>query len=231
MFGAMERFATLDRSGAPDRRERGHPADGASALSDGTDGSEQPRWLFLAGVLPALLVLWIRRAVPETEEWIQVRSAVTRVRARIRDLFQPALRRTTVLVVAVCALGLNGHWAFMFWNLIHFKNLPDVIGLDAHTKGEWDREILYLVIMASMAANYAGAATSPPEPPPKAAVPQEQETSTSQQGEPTVEQSSAATRCEPKKNLVEGQSSPSRNWMQTRQATPDCMAHGIAGVQ
>ena len=28
-----------------------------------------PRYLFLVGVLPALLVLWIRRAVPEPEEW------------------------------------------------------------------------------------------------------------------------------------------------------------------
>src|SRR6266853_529589 len=28
-----------------------------------------PRCLFLVGVLPALLVFWIRRAVPETDEW------------------------------------------------------------------------------------------------------------------------------------------------------------------
>ena len=28
-----------------------------------------PKYLFLVGVLPALLVFWIRRAVPEPEEW------------------------------------------------------------------------------------------------------------------------------------------------------------------
>src|SRR5512136_2268967 len=28
-----------------------------------------PRYLFLVGVIPALLVFWIRRAVPEPEEW------------------------------------------------------------------------------------------------------------------------------------------------------------------
>src|SRR2546425_8406552 len=28
-----------------------------------------PRYLFLVGILPALLVVWIRRAVPEPEEW------------------------------------------------------------------------------------------------------------------------------------------------------------------
>lgn len=118
----------------------------------------QPRWLFLVGVLPALLVLWIRRAVPETEEWSRARAGVTQVRARIRDLFRPELRRTTLLVVAVCALGLSGHWAFMFWNQIHFKNLPDVIGLDARAKGEWGRKILYLIIVASIAGNFVAAA-------------------------------------------------------------------------
>src|SRR6187549_3209644 len=29
----------------------------------------QPRWIFVVGVLPAFLVFWIRRAVPEPEEW------------------------------------------------------------------------------------------------------------------------------------------------------------------
>ena len=35
-----------------------------------------PRYLFLVGVLPALLVFWIRRAVPETAEWQQARKKV-----------------------------------------------------------------------------------------------------------------------------------------------------------
>src|SRR5689334_1834497 len=35
-----------------------------------------PRYVFLVGVLPAFLVLWIRRAVPEPEEWHHARKAV-----------------------------------------------------------------------------------------------------------------------------------------------------------
>src|SRR5690242_5488966 len=31
--------------------------------------NQPPRYLFLIGVLPAFLVLWIRRSVPEPEEW------------------------------------------------------------------------------------------------------------------------------------------------------------------
>src|SRR5437762_2073358 len=49
--------------------------------------STQPRYLFLVGILPALLVLWIRRAVPEPEEWKQARSEANQKKPAIRDLF------------------------------------------------------------------------------------------------------------------------------------------------
>ena len=42
-----------------------------------------PRWVFLVGVLPALMVFWIRRHVPEPEEW---RAA----KAEARHLKEPA---------------------------------------------------------------------------------------------------------------------------------------------
>ncbi len=119
--------------------------------------AEQPRWLFLVGILPALLVLWIRRAVPETAEWSSARARVANL-PRVRELFRGEVRRTTWLVIAVCALGLSGHWAFMFWNQIHFKNLPDVIGLSDREKADWGRAILHLVIVASMAGNFLAAA-------------------------------------------------------------------------
>ena len=38
------------------------------------------RFVFLVGVLPALIVFWIRRAVPETDEWVRARSEATRLR-------------------------------------------------------------------------------------------------------------------------------------------------------
>jgi MFS family permease len=94
----------------------------------------QHRAVFLVGVLPALLVLWIRRAVPEPEEW---RAARTEAQAshqvpRIRDLFRGAVLRTTLLTTGVCSLALAGHWAFLFWSLQHLNNLfgpqtPDAV--------------------------------------------------------------------------------------------------------
>jgi len=116
----------------------------------------QPRWLFVVGVLPALLVWWIRRAVPETEEWSAAKRSV-RQAPGIRDLFRGEARRTTWLVIGVCALGLTGHWAFMFWSQLHFKNLADVIGQSEQARGNWGRMILNLNICSSIVGNFVAA--------------------------------------------------------------------------
>ena len=41
-----------------------------------------PRYLFLVGVLPALLVFWIRRAVPEPEEWRAAKEQAPTITSR-----------------------------------------------------------------------------------------------------------------------------------------------------
>jgi MFS family permease len=71
------------------------------------------RVVFLVGILPALLVLWIRRAVPEPEEWHTARLQAADAVPGIADLFRGDVRRTTVLTILVCALSLSAHWALM----------------------------------------------------------------------------------------------------------------------
>lgn len=41
----------------------------AAVLANHLMAKSEPKYLFLVGILPALLVFWIRRAVPETDEW------------------------------------------------------------------------------------------------------------------------------------------------------------------
>src|SRR5262249_16435274 len=81
-----------------------------------------PRYVFLVGVLPALLVLWIRRAVPEPEEWQGARQSA-HLEPGFVELFRGPVRRITVLTLLVCALALTAHWAFLFWNLQHLRAL------------------------------------------------------------------------------------------------------------
>jgi MFS family permease len=118
----------------------------------------QPRWIFLVGILPALMVFWIRRAVPEPEEWQAAKlSTGAAPGPRIRDLFRPPVRRTTLLVIAVCSVALTAHWAFMFWHQIQFRNLPDVISQSPAERNAWATKLLFLVMVASIAGNFLAA--------------------------------------------------------------------------
>ncbi len=83
---------------------------------------------FLVGVLPALLVLWIRRAVPEPETWHAARAQSGDELPGVADLFRGSVRRTTILTILVCSTALTAHWAFMFWfpqQLYNLTDLPD----------------------------------------------------------------------------------------------------------
>lgn len=113
-----------------------------------------PRYLFLVGVAPALLVFWIRRAVPETAEWETARKAARHHEPELRDLFRGAVLRITLWVVAVCGVSLTAHWAFMFWHQQHLRNLPDVVSLSPEEKNKLASAAMYLVIGASILGNF-----------------------------------------------------------------------------
>ena len=118
---------------------------------------QSPRVVFLVGVLPALLVLWIRREVPETEEWRAAKGHATDASPGIVDLFRGGVRRTTILTILVCSVSLSAHWAFIFWYQQHLRNLPDVINLSAARKNELASIANLLVMVASIVGNFLAA--------------------------------------------------------------------------
>src|SRR5262245_45264768 len=116
------------------------------------------RSVFVVGVLPAFLVLWIRRAVPEPEEWEAAKRSSAHEEPGFLELFRGPVRRTSILTVLVCALSLTAHWAFLFWYLQHLRNLPEVLVLP---KAETDRLVsgaVWLVMLSSIAGNFLAAA-------------------------------------------------------------------------
>lgn len=112
------------------------------------------RSVFLVGIVPALLVFWIRRAVPEPEEWQTARNHAAYVRPRIRDLFRGGVRRTTILTILVCALSLAAHWAFMYWFLQHLRNHPDLAGWAEQDKQQLASVAMVFVMVASVCGNF-----------------------------------------------------------------------------
>jgi MFS family permease len=116
-----------------------------------------PRTVFVVGVLPAFLVLWVRRAVPESDEWYQARSHKRHDAPRFSDLFRGKVRRVTVLTLCVCALSLTAHWAFMFWCLQHLGNLPDLSELTEGRRSQIVSQTLTVLMISSIAGNFLAA--------------------------------------------------------------------------
>jgi MFS family permease len=113
-----------------------------------------PRYLFLVGVIPALLVFWIRRAVPETDEWRTAKLEARHHQPRVTDLFRGDTLSITLWVIVVCGISLTAHWAFMFWHQQHLRNLPDVIGWTPEQKNRLASAAMYLVIGFSILGNF-----------------------------------------------------------------------------
>ncbi|MBX9788220.1 MAG: MFS transporter [Pirellulales bacterium] len=116
-----------------------------------------PRTVFLIGVLPALMVVWIRRHVPETEGWHAARSNSRDIHPGILDLFRGSVRRITWLTLLVCSFSLAGHWAFMFWCLQHLRNLPDVLSWTDAERSRLVSQAMILLMVASIAGNFLAA--------------------------------------------------------------------------
>ena len=106
------------------------------------------RYVFLVGVVPALLVFWIRRHVPEPETWQRAEAAVQHRNPGARELFRGRIASITLRTTLVCAFGLSAWWLFLFWQSQHLRKLLT----DA---GPSPAEITATVSMSFFAVNVA----------------------------------------------------------------------------
>jgi len=110
--------------------------------------------------LPALIVLWIRRAVPEPAEWHEAKSRAQSDHPSFVELFQYPVRRITIVSILVCASSLTAHWAFMFWFQQDLRNLPEVAAWSEGDRSQLVTFGLALVMVASIFGNFAAAAVA-----------------------------------------------------------------------
>ncbi|HEY2250114.1 MAG TPA: MFS transporter [Planctomycetaceae bacterium] len=115
------------------------------------------RTVFLVGVLPAFLVLWIRRAVPEPEEWQSAKEQSVHAEPGFLELFRGPVRRTTLLTLTVCGLGLTAHWAFGFWYLQQLQSLPELNGWDEVQTKQLVSKGALVYMLACIAGNFLAA--------------------------------------------------------------------------
>ncbi len=100
------------------------------------------RGVFFVGVLPALFVLWVQRAVEEPAIWIASRSSRRRsgesnARAapghRFRDVFVGPLGWTTLALTGMNACALFGWWGLNTWVPAYLVLPPDQGGVGLST--------------------------------------------------------------------------------------------------
>src|SRR5882762_10339253 len=115
---------------------------------------QNPRWVFLVGILPALLVFWIRKAVPEPEEWHQAKAQAGHHQPSISCLFRGEVLPITIKVILVCSLTLTAWWAFQFWNQQHLRNLPELASWTVPHREQLVSKSFFIVISCSILGNF-----------------------------------------------------------------------------
>jgi len=118
--------------------------------------NQPPRYIFLVGILPALITLWIRSAVPETEEWKEARHSAPP--PRIAELFGPRVRATTWRVLLICGVSLTAHWTFMYWQQSFIRNHPQIVTLDAAGRNHAAVVALFWIMIGSVLGNFGAGA-------------------------------------------------------------------------
>jgi MFS family permease len=74
------------------------------------------RALFLIGILPAFLVAWIRRHVPEPEIWVKNKGARRdEARSSIGVIFRPPLLKKTLTASLLTTSVLFAYWGLFTW--------------------------------------------------------------------------------------------------------------------
>jgi MFS family permease len=110
------------------------------------------RAMFWIGILPALLVFYIRRYVPEPAVYSQTRQQLQRVghRSRLLEIFCPTLLRITVLTSLMATGAQGGYYAITTWLPTYLKTTR---GLSVLNTGAY----LIVVIAGSFAGYLVGA--------------------------------------------------------------------------
>jgi MFS family permease len=101
------------------------------------------RKVFFVGVLPALLVLWIRKDVPESEMWLGRKDATAAApQVRFFEIFsRPYIKATTAL------LFMNFFGMFAWWGL--FTWIPSYLTLPVSSGGRgFDTSLMTVMLVA-----------------------------------------------------------------------------------
>jgi MFS family permease len=91
------------------------------------------RVVFMVGLLPALLTLWIRQGVEESEVWLQSRAQAHHRTESIKDVFHGRLGKTTALLTLLSTSTIFAYWGLNLWVPAYLSLEPSRGGLGLGT--------------------------------------------------------------------------------------------------
>lgn len=86
------------------------------------------RWLFVVGVVPAIVALWVRLWVREPERWVKAHQFEKEHGAggpgKLASLFHPSHRRATLVGSGLAFVAVFGLWGATNWTPTLIRSLP-----------------------------------------------------------------------------------------------------------
>lgn len=73
------------------------------------------RVVFFVGIAPALVTLWIRKSVPESEMWKQKRREKDQPASKFREIFSRKYRKSTFALLFMNFFGMFAWWGLFTW--------------------------------------------------------------------------------------------------------------------
>jgi MFS family permease len=79
------------------------------------------RLAFLTGVLPSLLIIWVRLSLHEPERWQEARAEGRQAMGRVGELFAASLWQRTAVGVGLATVGLATFWGCHIYGKDRFR--------------------------------------------------------------------------------------------------------------
>lgn len=118
---------------------------------------DKTRWIFLVGVLPAFLTIWIRKNIPEPAEWHEARTRSQGPYPKTVDLFRGEVLRTTLCTILLCSVALTTIWGLIFWSVFHLQALPDIQQWKLQDRQSYASQVILVATATAIAGNFGAA--------------------------------------------------------------------------
>lgn len=111
------------------------------------------RAVFLVGVFPAFLTLWLRKAVPESGEWEAARA--NQAMPSVGDLFGKTVLPTTLKVLVFLSICLTAVWTFVYFFPQVLRSQPEVKALGDAGAAALIGQVVIVSQLWNIAGNFA----------------------------------------------------------------------------